>query len=460
MGARTLLRHRKRLSWIAVSALRASGLLAVVSATAFLSPSPTRAVPSFAQQTGQPCQACHIGAFGPQLKPYGRDFKLYGYQSSDKKNHEALIAFTVQSSLTHTNESQNPPPAPHFGDNDNFAVDQVSVYYAGRAPFGFGVFSQATYDGVARAFNVDNVDVRKVKEVSLFGRDGLVGLDFNNNPTVSDVWNSTPAWSFPYNQSSLAPGANAAPLIAGELAGQVIGSGLYGLFDDSIYLEASLYSPLNRVLAGRLGEGTNSTSDRYIGPIPYWRVALLHDVGTTQTMEIGAFGLRGGRYPGGDVSQGADTLTDVGVDANYQYIGSGEHEISAHGAIITEDQDLEASQVLFSTRRRNTLTTARADVSYSFKDTFTPSVQAFSTTGSFDPALYNSGLRTSGYVLELAYTPWGKAGSPVSWANARFAAQYTGYTEFDGDHQRAAANNTLYLNVWLAIAPLGGLVAR
>ena len=34
---------------------------------------PACAVPSFAQQTGQPCAACHVGAFGPQLKAYGRE---------------------------------------------------------------------------------------------------------------------------------------------------------------------------------------------------------------------------------------------------------------------------------------------------------------------------------------------------------------------------------------------------
>jgi hypothetical protein len=36
-------------------------------------PDSAHAVPSFAQQTGQPCAACHVGAFGPQLKQYGRD---------------------------------------------------------------------------------------------------------------------------------------------------------------------------------------------------------------------------------------------------------------------------------------------------------------------------------------------------------------------------------------------------
>jgi len=32
-------------------------------------PRTAHAVPSFAAQTGQPCTACHVGAFGPQLTP-------------------------------------------------------------------------------------------------------------------------------------------------------------------------------------------------------------------------------------------------------------------------------------------------------------------------------------------------------------------------------------------------------
>jgi len=37
------------------------------------------AIPPFAAQTGQPCTACHIGGFGPQLTPLGRAFKISGY---------------------------------------------------------------------------------------------------------------------------------------------------------------------------------------------------------------------------------------------------------------------------------------------------------------------------------------------------------------------------------------------
>ena len=40
---------------------------------------PAKALPAFATQTGQPCTACHIGGFGPQLTPLGTAFKIGGY---------------------------------------------------------------------------------------------------------------------------------------------------------------------------------------------------------------------------------------------------------------------------------------------------------------------------------------------------------------------------------------------
>ncbi len=39
--------------------------------------SPSRAVPSFARQTGMTCAACHT--VFPELTPFGREFKLNGY---------------------------------------------------------------------------------------------------------------------------------------------------------------------------------------------------------------------------------------------------------------------------------------------------------------------------------------------------------------------------------------------
>src|SRR5579859_2108951 len=53
---------------------------------------PARAVPSFAQQTGEPCVTCHIGAFGPQLTAVGRAFKLNGYVLNDGNDHFPPLA--------------------------------------------------------------------------------------------------------------------------------------------------------------------------------------------------------------------------------------------------------------------------------------------------------------------------------------------------------------------------------
>ena len=52
------------------------GMLGLLLAT--LAPN-ANAVPAYAQQTHMTCSACHVGAFGPQLTPFGRQFKLLGY---------------------------------------------------------------------------------------------------------------------------------------------------------------------------------------------------------------------------------------------------------------------------------------------------------------------------------------------------------------------------------------------
>ena len=437
------------------------GAAAIVAAPLWLFWSvPATAVPSFAQQTGQPCEECHVSAFGPQLKPYGRDFKLFGYQSNDGKDRAPDVTVLLLSSFTHTGANQDPPPADHFRQNNNAAVDEASLLYAGRAPLGFGVFAEGTYSGIDRRAALDRVDVRRASEFSPFGHDLVAGLDFNNNPTLEDVWNSTPSWGFPYTSSDLAPSPNAATMIDGALEARVAGAGGYALLDNTVYVAAQAYSPLSPSVDRWLGEDDGGPQDIYRGTIPYWRVALLHDFGSTQTVEFGGYGVRAQRYPGGDLSAGVDTLTDWALDANYQYIGSGRHVVSAHATYIHEDQDLAASSVLVGAQRRGDLNTARADVSYSYDNTWTPSLQLFSTTGTPNPAFYGGGVDTSGYVAELAWTPFGKPGSPVYWANTKLSLQYVGYTQFNGSRLRAGDNNTLYLNLWVALAPFGATVKR
>src|SRR5436309_6552526 len=142
---------------------------------------PARAVPAFAVQTAQPCSACHIGGFGPQLTPFGRQFKLEGYTMRAGDSFTLPLSAMAVASYVHTQADQSEPPAPHYGTNDNGTIDQISAFVAGGIGEHFGGFTQWTYDGVGRAFAWDNVDLRATTHETLDGNDVLLGLSFNNS---------------------------------------------------------------------------------------------------------------------------------------------------------------------------------------------------------------------------------------------------------------------------------------
>jgi hypothetical protein len=75
VGEKLMARSRRR--WSILRQLTLA--LAMAFGFAALGAESALAVPSFAIQTDHPCQSCHVGGFGPQLTPYGRGFKLYGY---------------------------------------------------------------------------------------------------------------------------------------------------------------------------------------------------------------------------------------------------------------------------------------------------------------------------------------------------------------------------------------------
>ena len=159
-----------------------SGLLLVVLLSTVLRTNPAVALPSFAIQTGQPCAACHIGAFGPQLTPYGRDFKLHGYVASDGKDHGLPLAWTAQASFTHTLEPQPGGAAPGFRPNDNIALDETSLYWAGRITPELGGFIEFMFDGVSQQPQIGNVDIRHASEGELFDHERAVGRNDQQQP--------------------------------------------------------------------------------------------------------------------------------------------------------------------------------------------------------------------------------------------------------------------------------------
>src|SRR6266481_8777614 len=177
---------------------------AVALGLIYLSSTPAQALPSFARQTGKPCAQCHNVAYGVALTAYGRQFKLNGYVWGDAKQVIPPVALMAQGGFTHTSKDQVDQPAPHFATNDNLSVDQVSAFYGGRITQHVGAFVQVTYSGEDRVTSWDNLDVRFAHAASIGDKSVVFGVSVNNNPTIQDLWNSTPGWGFPFIGSGLA----------------------------------------------------------------------------------------------------------------------------------------------------------------------------------------------------------------------------------------------------------------
>lgn len=440
-------------------------LLILAASVTFIAPL-AEAVPSFARQTGQACTQCHVQAHAPDLTPFGREFKLNGYVWGGKQKIPPISAM-IQGSFTHTNKGQ-PGGAGEgdFGPNDNLALDEAALLYAGRILPKFGAFVHLTYDGIEDKLELETTDIRLANQATVGGYGIVYGVSFNNAPTAQDLWNTTPFWGFPFVQSSLAPVPAATPLIDNTFNGQVGGASAYLMWNRLLYLEAGAYTMLAKGTQQALGT-FEQEQNRIDGGAPYWRVALQHEW-KGQYVSIGHFGLRANVFPERNESAGSNQFTDLGADATYQFLGTRRHIFELKGSYIREDQDLKASQALeLSNNLSNTLNTFRINGAYTFAQTYGLTFGYFKTWGSTDTGLYQpepitgsaSGSPDSeGFIVELDYIPFGKAGSFLApWLNLRLALQYTAYTEFnggssnyDGFGRDADDNNTLYLNGWLA----------
>lgn len=457
--------------WIAWRT-RIAALLCVAGA---LNPATVRAVPSFARQMNMACIACHTEY--PELTAFGRQFKLSGYTMSTDQSELPPLAVMLQPSMTHTQKGQAGGAAPGFGDNNNFALTQASVFYAGRlfGPYAkdllgsdfakfanqIGVFLQTTYDGVGKTWSWDNAEVRYANTAAFSEHNVSFGVYANNNPTLEDPWNTTPAWGFPFTSSGLAPTPAASALIEGALAQQVAGFGAYAMFDNTLYVDLAAYHTLGAHMQRSLG--VDPTDETQVGGLaPYWRIALERPVGNG-TLEVGTFGLAADTYPGRDRSEGQDRIVDFGVDSEYQ-ISRGTSDFTAMLSWIDEHQTWTASQALGATANdTGTLHDFKATLHYLYDKTYGITAQYFNTNGSADPVLFSgseSGSPNSeGEVFQLDYLPLNKHGGPGVWprSNVKIALQYVAYNKFngarrnyDGAGSNARDNNTLYLETWIA----------
>lgn len=438
----------------------------------FSASTPARALPSFAAQTGQPCSACHVGAFGPQLTPFGRAFKIGGYTQTggDGPLSQIPLAAMAIGSFTRTDTSQPDPGAAGFGRNNNPALDQISLFLAGRLTDYAGAFVQGTYDGVGHSFALDNTDLRLTTPLDFRDTELRLGLSVNNGPTVQDPYNSTFAWIFPFATSGLAPTPAAQPLLAGGLIGNSIGATAYAWYDRSLYLEGGLYNTYGptalKVTGATLGPGATAN------PAPYARIAYeLNWAG--QSAHIGALMLHSNLNPAtGERSVGGmfgrDSYTDFAIDGGYQFLGDGTNTATVDAIVTHENQDLKGSLGIgASSASGNHLDQVRLNLSYFYQQTYGINFAWQNTWGNANPALFasaplsgsaNGKPNSNSFVIEADWVSFGKA---ESWgrhlANLKLAAQYTVYTLFnggtknyDGFGHNASGNNTLFLYTWLA----------
>lgn len=435
----------------------------LILAVALNAPHAAQAVPAFAQQTGQPCQMCHVGGFGPELTKFGREFKLGGYTL---RTHASVpVAAMFIASLTHTNKDQTPPPD-HFSSNNNLALDQASLFVAGGIGDHFGGFAQVTYDGVGRAASWDNLDLRAVAKTRIFGAESVIGLTINNSPTVQDAWNTLPAWGFPFTDTAVSPTPDAGLLIDGALAQNVLGMSAYAWIGDTFYVEGGGYSSPARETLSFLGADPDSPGSIH-NVAPYGRIAYQTDL-AGGTFEIGGNILHASIFPGRDRSSGsADSYRDWGLDSSYlKPFGKGD-AFSVMVRFEHEDGDLRASCALALIGdgtdpgcARYHLNEWRAALRYTRRDKLGFTVSPFSITGSRNANLYgDSGLPDSnGITNQIDYTFWPGGNSPLGFlVNARVGIQFTLYGKFngrqhnfDGAGANARDNDAIRLFTWFA----------
>jgi hypothetical protein len=440
------------------------GVFIALFVAGFLRVPEAAAVPSFARQTGFACRSCHMTP--PELTALGRAFKLNGYTlpgaatvTSKKTGRQSglMILESLPLSVmldTSFSSTQSPQPG---SQNGTFQLpEDVSLFLAGAWSEHVGSFVQVTYNSVDSHFVWDNTDIRYANSTKLFQKDLTYGITLNNNPTVEDLWNGTPAWGYPWVHSGSAPTPAAAAIINGPLAQDVAGIGGYGMWNNHVYLAGAIYRS-QHIGSPQPNTGLDSSGMalpfNIRGIAPYWRVALQQ---TTKNnfIEIGSYGMHAKSSPGA-ITGLEDGFTDWAADFQYDHTipRFGGDILSIRGTYVRENSSLLATfNQDAASMVRHHLDTVQANAEYHFGDRYSATVGWFNITGTPDALFYtanpltgsaNGDPRSNGYIANVSW--W-----PVQ--NIDLAFQYTGYLRFngarlnyDGSGRNASANNTVYL---------------
>ena len=429
------------------------------AALALLSVTDAYAVPSFGRQMGMECSGCHT--VFPELNSFGRQFKLRGFtlgNALDDKNFPLNLPVSAGAVISRTSAKNTAGVDPEVFPRDRDTVLQTaSIYYGGRIAGNFGAMVQYNYSGIEHKSEIEMADIRYANSTTFGnGKELIYGVTVNNNPTISDIFSSTPMWSFPHLMSEVALMPNATTLVDNTLFAQVGGAGVYGFWNNLLYGELAFYRRADKGFMRPFSKGVE-VENVVDGYAPYWRFALTRDSGPHH-WTIGTYGMIADVFPDHDNPSGpTDRFRDIALDGQYHYDVGG-HMVSTHATWIREKQDWNASFPLGTTSNASaTLKTFRADVHYFYNRRWGGGVQYFSTWGDTDQMRYNMGEavmgsatgspNTKGWMFDLNYLPL---------RNIKLGVRYTRYdkfngesTNYDGFGRNARDNNTLFLYGWL-----------
>ncbi len=412
------------------SYIRSTLIVLVFSATGM---SEALALPSFARQTGEACDACHVGAYGPQLTAHGMKFKLGGYTESDGKDGHIPLAAMLIENYTHTAKDQDPPPE-DLSKNNNLALQELSGFVAGKLYDGFGAFAQVTYSDIDKATALDNTELRYATETTLLGQEGTFGVTVNNNPAMQDPFNTLPAWRFPYTSSDLAPGPEAGPLLDDMIAGTVMGVTAYAQLNNGVYAELGNYSSLSNNFLGTVNVDPGPEVN---GLAPYWRVAYFKDK-RAYSYSVGVVGMSA-ELRDRNASGAGDKFADYGIDGHYQFLGNRMNIFSVNGSYLHEARTVADE--------KSNLDQLNIAGSYYYDKSYGGTVRYFSTADDS-----SAKLDTTGLMLQADWSPFGKESSwQAPLANLRLGLQYTEYNKLNGVSSNASDANTLMAFAWASL---------
>ena len=462
------------------------------------------ALPSFARQTGWSCATCHTSY--PQLTPMGRIFKLMGYTTTNLQPQQKVEAkvgnvvhlllprisqfsIFVQASDTHvaggqqllgvnarTAVNKKGKPIGAVGGNNNLEVpQQVSLFYAGEVTPHVGDFLHITYNGQDGTFAFDDSSIVRAQAWKLGLHNTLItGVDVNNTPSATDLWNTSTDWQAPFFSSNytaagevpttfIAASQGASfPLIGlGAYAADIVGPNRANWF----YAEADAYNNSqgtgnapNGGIFSENGGNQMGAFGQLAGTAPYLRLAYQHDW-SDWNWEVGTYDMWSRVYAN-PTSSAVDRFYDYDLDSQLQWLDINDNDnVTVRANLIHEDANFAASDVgVGSSDSHGQLNTFNLNATYWYHDEYGAQGGFQDVTGTansnFWGALKNNGTplysangspNTTDEWVEASYLPW--------W-NTRLSVRYTVFNKFRGltgnNGVSPSKFNTIELLAWIA----------